>query len=790
MRYCLKFISIFILIVSAGSTHAISSKSTIAGRVIDKESQDPIPFVSVYIKSIARGDVSDKDGLFAVTGLPPGTYDVIFQRQGYKEVVVKQVRLKSNSNIMLNTEMIEAIIETDEMVVTATRNAEFEHDIPQLVSVVTGKEIREKNNIQIPEFLREEEGVYVQKTNQGGGSPVVRGLKANKLLFLVDGVRLNNSTFRGGNVQYLNTIDPGSLARMEIIHGPVSTLYGSDALGGAINMITKRPDFGTTSAIKWGAAFTSLLSTADASRSGHIGVQGANDTFGFLVDATYRSFGDITRGGNGGSELMLRLENDSRVDRLLEKKQSPNGYESYDFMTKAVWQAASSHEFTVLYQINRQPEVPRYDVQEAQKDAKFNYAPQERDFAYLTYKYSRPNTFFNYATITSSVQRQYERRIRQKKGKSTETSDAFGTTTLGLQAQFNKIVLRDHFIAYGFEIYADDVSAESFSKDLNTGIRSDRQTLYPDGADYLNLGAFVQAELSISQKWIVDFGMRYSRFKLNASFADESSIGAVEQSPQALTASLSSRLQLSENINFVSNLAQGFRAPNLDDVSKLGIGKGGSFYEVPNPDAGPERITSIDAGFKMKFDALRANIIGYYSQLTDALVRRQTTFNGADFFIEGEDSLRLFRKENAAKAFITGIGTNINMALSENITVSGTVTYTYGQNETDDAPMPAMPPLNGQVGLRYNAKMYWAEVFTRFATTQDRLSAEDLSDLRIPEGGTPGWFTLNVRGARTISPTLSLNFSVNNILDLNYREHLSGFNAPGRNFIVQGEIKF
>ena len=150
--------------------------------------------MEVFIKYIGRFDVSDEKCQFRIGRIHTGSYKVIFRRQGYKTVERKDVLLYPGAALVLNAEMRETVIEADELVVTATRNAEHEQEIPQLVSVVTQKEIREKNIVQTPELLREEQGVYIQKTNQGGGSALIRGLKANKILLMIDGIRLNNAT--------------------------------------------------------------------------------------------------------------------------------------------------------------------------------------------------------------------------------------------------------------------------------------------------------------------------------------------------------------------------------------------------------------------------------------------------------------------------------------------------------------------------------------------------------------------------------------------------------------------
>jgi outer membrane receptor protein involved in Fe transport len=786
---------IFLPVIGFSTTSAQQngeSYATITGKVVDEDAQEPLPYVEVFIKSIGRGDVSDEKGRFRIGRIPPGSYKVIFRRQGYKTVEREQVLLHPGAALVLNAELKETVIEADELVVTATRNAEHEQEIPQLVSVVTQKEIREKNIVQTPELLREELGVYIQKTNQGGGSALIRGLKANKILLMIDGIRLNNATYRGGNTQYLNTIGANSLERIEVVHGPVSALYGSDALGGAITWITNNPILRASEAFRWSATVSGHASSADEIFGSHLGLSGASAKFGFLLDGSFQSYGDVRRGTNGGETLMQRLRNDSRADRLLPEKQSPNAFDAYDFMAKAMYKPTEASQFTALFQLNRQPSVPRYDVFERQAFSKWHYEPQERDFGYLSYKLSRATKLFNFATATVSFQRQLERRIKQRVGRTTESREAYETVTLGAELQFNRILGDHFFVAYGFEFYADNVNTESTEQDLATGSVSPITTLYPDGSTYSSFGAFFQGEVVLSRRWILDAGLRFSAFQLKAPFAPGATgsvdLGTVEQSPDALTGSLGTRFELAENLNLVANIAQGFRAPNLDDVSKLGLGKGGSFYDVPNAGLGPEKVLSLDGGLKFGFARFKAQAIFYYSDFTDLMVRQPATFAGLPYIIDEGDTVAVFHRQNAGQAYITGFALGARVGLAARLSATGNLSYTYGQNTSDDEPLAAMPPVHGFLGVRYDGKKQWLEINTRFAAEQDRLAAEDLEDTRIPEGGTPGWWTLNFRSGYSVSGEVSLRFALMNVFDTNYREHLSGLNAPGRNFILSGEV--
>ena len=764
--------------------------ASLTGQVSDENTGKPLAFVQVFIQSIQVGDDTDDSGMFAINNLKPGEYQVTVKLVGYK-TIHSEVEIKLNEVFRINFQMTAESFHLQDVQITASRHVVLEQDASQLVSVITQAEIRDLNANQTPELLREEIGIYIQKTNNGGGSPIIRGLRANKILLAIDGIRLNNSTYRGGNLQYLNTIDPQSIERIEIVHGPVSALYGSDALGGVINIITKSPIMDAQHKQKWDGFASINSSTADNTHSAHLGLQTANSKWGFLVDASFYSHGNITRGTSGGSTLMDRLRNDSRVSRLLNKTQSPNEYNKFDLMTKIQLSPKESHHFSLAYQLSRQNEVPRYDTIESRINSLWLYDPQERDLVYLNYENTNQNGFFETAKFTLSLNRQFERRIQQRTGSSNQTRDQFETVTYAAQIQMNKILLKKHYFVYGSEIYFDHVNANSSIVDLTSGVETSQDPIYPDGSTYLSFGIFGQAELKLSRRLNFNIGTRFSAFKLKAPFAASGStadLGTFEISPASLTVSSGVTYSITENVNFVSNIAQGFRAPNLDDASKLGPGKGGSFYDVPNPDVQPERILSFDGGFKIATDIIKINLIGYYSDISDLLLRKQTSFNGLPTIVYDSDTLTVFHKTNVGDAFITGIEFGIEAVLSENLLLKSNLSYTYGENSSFSEPLTAIPPLNGFFAIRRQTSRRWFEINSRFAAAQNRLSSEDHLDLRIPEGGSPGWITFNLRSGFELNEFFNIRFSITNLLDRNYREHMSGFNAPGRNFVLGGEV--
>ncbi len=767
-----------------------TQSARIVGQVVSEEDDSPLAHVNVFIAALQRGDVSNLDGEFEIDRLPPGDFLLAFRLQGYESYDSKPLRLTPNQTIELKVRLRSKVVELDQMVVTARRSQDRTSEVPQLVTVITPRRIQERNVAQTPELLREEAGVAVQKTNQGGGSPIIRGFRANKVLLLIDGVRLNNSTYRGGNTQYLGTHDSGALQQVEVVHGPQAVAYGSDALGGTINLITRSPALNQVA--KWQAS--TRLASAENSVITQAGVETGSDKLGLLVQGSFKSFGDVKRGSGGGGELMRRLRNDSRVTRVLNKTQAPNGYDSYDLHSSVLLKLSEARRFTAVYQLSRQSKVPRYDVIETGKDSVRLFDPQERDLVYLKYTDADTARLYDRLAATVSFHRQAERRKRIKVGGSVESRDRFRTATAGFQVQLDKTLAGRHETQYGAEFYFDNVATSSNARNLSNNEIRPAAPLFPDGSTFKTLGFYGQNAVLFTDRLRVIAGARLNFSRLQAPFVSDANsddiFGNIEQTSTAVTGSLGARYAVSGSLNLVGSFAQGFRTPNLDDVSKLGPGKGSSFFDVPNPDVDPERTWSVDVGVKAHSHNLRMDIVGFYTRINDLLIRRPAEFRGSPIIVDDGDTLAVFHKENAGRAYTTGLALHGEFALSGSVAVFADAGYTYGQNLSDDEPLSAIPPFSGSVGARFRSARYGLELNTRFAAAQSRLAAVDREDLRIPERGTPSWVTFNFRSNARLLSFLSVHFEVANVLDANYREHLSGFNAPGRNFIVGANLNY
>lgn len=762
-------------------TSLFAETFSISGRILDNLGK-PIRDAQVSIPEIQAGTYSRDDGRFSFD-VPPGDYVLQVEFVGFqlhrtnvtvtdKAVEINEVKLKPST------------IELSEYVVTASRSRKAVEDIPTAINLIESVAIKERQAKTSAEALREETGVFVQKTNHGGGSAIIRGFSSNRILILVDGIRLNNSTYRLGNHQYLTTVDHNMLNRIEIVRGPTSVLYGSDAIGGTINLVTQQPSLLTDSdGISYNAQLSGRYASADGENSGRAQASVYNRSFSLNGGFSLKEFGDLRRGRNSDN---ASLENSTNG-----LKQSPSGFSGYDADAKFVWQPNREHNVVLAWQHAEQEEVPRYDKYESGSNVTWLYDPQIRTLGYLKYTHEPAyNSWFSASSVSFSFNRQQEGRITQKSADSIIETENDDTKTFGTSLQLTSNVGR-HVLNYGLESYNDRVESGSFDTDpFSNAVTVNSRGRYPDGARYNSLGYFVQDEWYPSDRLLLVGGLRYSSFNTDFDVADAAGNGlqTINQDFQSLTGNVGVVYKFTGSWSASINAGQGFRAPNLSDLAKLGESKGDT-YEVPNTSLEPEKIFCFDASLRHQNGRIRSELTGFYSHITDLLSSVDATFNGSSDFITAGDTLKVKQKANTGEAFVAGFESSLRAEITPELSSYASLSFSYGQNTTLDEPIGKMPPMFGRLGLRWQQKCYWLDGFLRFAAEQDRLSADDLDDDRIPEGGTPGWQVITLRAGVDLLDELSLRTAIENILDVNYREHASGINAPGRNFIVSFELR-
>jgi len=774
--------AVLITCLLSGLIIAQDRSGKISGVVTDP-AQKPVAEVYVSLNPINRTALTGQNGCFEFSGIPAGTYSLSFRHISYQDKSIKDISVDTGQITEVDTvQLQERIFPSEEVSVTATRTERNLFEVSKPLNLVNSRQIENREAKTSAEALREEAGLFVQKTNHGGGSAIIRGLSSNQILLLVDGVRLNNSTYRLGNHQYLTTVDNQIVDRIEVVRGPSSLLYGSDALGGTINILTRNPDF-----VPGGLQFQSRLfnryATADEEKTSRAEFQLKNHRLAFMGGLSYKNYGDLKRGSQHS-----RIELEQSTDGVFQR---PSGYKTYDIDGKLLLALSADQYLSAVFQQTRQYDVPRYDKYENDGYFLWNYEPQRRQLTYLRYENQIRKRYLNSVRTTVSYHLQEEGRKMQKTAQGEITDESDQVHTFGLTIDLNS-VLGNHLLTYGSEFYFDKVSSNRYFIDPQTNsFEEDIQGRYPDGARYNSYGLFLQDEVQLRLSTLLSMGLRYSYFTTDITVPTGSFFsspdGNFSQNFKSLTGSLGLVHQIIPGLYLNCNLGQAFRAPNLSDISKLGESKG-NIYEIPNPDLGPEKMMSVDAGFKINAPRIFATFSVYYSQITDLLASAETTYNGSSTIEINGIQYQLKSKKNIGNAYIRGTEAEFHYRLSSHLETGANLAHTYGQNTTLAKPVGGVPPLFGLVNVKWQKPAYGVEFFARFAGKQDRLSADDLDDPRIPPGGTPSWYTLNLRANIRIQKYIRLRGAIENILDQNYREHGSGINGPGRNFILSLEL--
>lgn len=643
----------------------------------------------------------------------------------------------------------------NELVVTARRSPRPRFNTPEAIETASGKYIRARQFRSTPEALSATPGVFVQKTNHGGGSPFVRGLTGNQTLLLIDGIRLSNATFRYGPNQYFNTVDVFSLQRIEVLRGSGSVQYGSDALGGAIQAFSRDAAFSDER--EWGGEVILRGATQGMEKSVRGGLSYSGRRMAFTGGLSRRDFGDLVGGDTTG-------------------RQTPGGYDELDFDLKGKFALSEKATLTVAHQRVNQEHVPVFHKVQLENFAINEFDPQRRALTYARYEQALNRGIWQSLNLTASLQQTEEGRRSRKNGSTVLRYENDRVHSLGFIAQLNNAFSPRWTAGSGVEIYHDRVNSSRSDLDESTGVATAKRGLYPDDATMTSMAVFTLHAWDLP-RWHFSAGARWNTFVITAT---DETVGKARIEPSALVGSGAVARKLGAHAQFFLSVNTAFRAPNIDDMGTLGIVD--FRYETPNYDLKPERSANVQLGYKFLKNRLQGEVYLFRNELRDLITRvKQDT--------QTVQGYPLYSKENVERAYIQGVETAWTWGFARNWSAQGSLTYTYGQNMTQREPVRRIPPLFGRLALDFapGAWSFGAEWLG--ADKQDRLAKGDTEDNRIPKGGTPGWQVLNLHAGYAWR-FVSLRCSALNLFNADYRTHGSGVNGYGRSVFVTLALGF
>lgn len=643
----------------------------------------------------------------------------------------------------------------NEIVITARRFNSVVMNTPEAVRAIDNKAMGEYQLRTSPEALALTPGVFVQKTNHGGGSPFIRGLTGNQTLLLFDGIRISNSTMRYGPNQYFNTIDPFSAGRIEVLRGSGSVQYGSDAIGGTVQAFSHETGF--TEEAEWGGTVLGRISTHGMEQTFHSNVSFSDRIISARAGVSFRKFGDIVGGDTTG-------------------RQTPSGYDESDHDFRASVLLSPKTSLTMLYQNVTQTNIPVYHKVVLENYAINETDPQKRRLAYARLNTSLDAGILKSGIITASYQQTREGRSSRKNSSDILRREYDKVRTFGLSAE--ALVSNDDLWSgnIGIEFYSDLVNSMCTDTDLTTTSSTGKRGLYPDGSTMNSLALFTIHSFDLP-RWNISAGARFNSYVINVG---DQELGMTKLTPSAIVGNLAFMRKLNSGSSLFLSLNTGFRAPNIDDLGTLGIVD--FRYETPNFDLKPESSFQYQAGYKYSKNGLRGEIYLYRNELYNLITRIR---------VEGQEieGYPLYTKENSERAYIRGFETAWDYSPKSWLNFSGNLTYTYGQNITKDEPVRRIPPLFTRVAAEYRPGNWHACAEWLAASRQDRLAQGDIDDNRIPDGGTPGWNIFNLNGGYAWK-FLAADLSFRNIFNKDYRYHGSGINGYGRSLFMTVQVNF
>ncbi len=712
----------------------------------------------------------------------------------------------------------------DEAVVYSNKFVEKKKNLAQKIDILSARTIAKFNSQNTGDLLINSGNVFVQKSQQGGSSPVIRGFEASRVLLVVDGIRMNNAVYRAGHLQNAITVDQNILERVEVLYGPASTMYGSDGLGGVLHFRTKSPLLATGDKLRATGTGFVRYSTVNEEKTGHADVSLGGKKIAWLQSYTYSDFGDMKMGDHYKSKYpdfgrrSQYIENRGGIDYVVtsddDRIQRYSGYKQWDITQKILFKQSDKVSHLLNIQYSNSTDVPRYDRLQDTRNfggsigttlryAQWFYGPQTRLMG--AYELNAGQIGFlndlkvnlNYQDIKESRQQREYRRYDRFDSRREHIK------VIGFIIDGRK-VWKNNELNMGIDGQLNDVKSVADRKNINTGAISKLDTRYPDGTNKMNyFGIYAQHLLKIKNgKWILNDGIRLQTVSLHSTIIDNSffnlPVTDIKQTPFAVTGNLGLVYLPSANFRATGNLSSGFRAPNVDDAVRIFESSTATKRVlIPNADIDPEYTYNFDLGFSQSIpDKVFFELTGFYTLFRNAIATAPFKLNGQDSIVYNSVKSAVYASQNVNKAYVRGINARLKVELSKTISWDNTISQTYGRFKNPDGskkPLDHVPPVFGKTGLTYTGKKLSTEFYCMFNGWKKikdyNPDGEDNGQYATPDG-MPAWLTLNWRGSYTFSKNLTLQGGVENISDRNYRYFGSGFSAPGRNFIVALRASF
>lgn len=693
-----------------------------------------------------------------------------------------------------------------EVIIYSNKFAERKKNIVQKIEVISAQRIAQLNSQNTGDLLINSGNVFVQKSQQGGSSPVVRGFEASRVLLVVDGIRMNNAMYRAGHLQNVITVDQNMLERVEVLYGPSSTLYGSDALGGVVHMRTKMPRLSTSGKLLWtGSAFT-RYSTANHEKTGHVDLSVGGGKLAWLQSYNYSDFDDLRMGdvypddypdfGRRTQYIESREGVDYVVTNPDDRIQRFSGYKQWDITQKLLYKPSARVSHTLNIQYSNSSDIPRYDRLQDRRNgalrwAEWYYGPQQRTLAAYEFTVDSAGFFTNLRSIVSYQHIEESRHQREYRRYDRLDNRYEDLDVLAAVVDARKL-WKAHELTVGADAQLNDLQSTASRVNIQTGATTPLDSRYPNGENGMNYyGIYAQHVFKFGGgKWVLNDGVRLQAITLRSTIADNSffqfPFTEIGQNNAAVTGNIGLVYMPADATRLTLGAASGFRAPNIDDASRV-FESGNNQLILPNPGIGPEYTYNVDLGISQTVaEKVRLEATGFYTWFRNAIALAPYQLAGKDSAFYNGSNVRVYANQNVNRAFLYGFNAAATVDFTKALRLYSTINYTYGRlkGEKDNLPLDHIPPVFGKTSISYTGARVAAEAYALYNGWKQlkdyNPNGEDNPQYATPEG-MPSWMTLNLKASFTLHRHLTLQAGVENLLDRNYRYFASGFSAPGRN---------
>lgn len=776
-------------------------------RVVNEKTGQPIEDVHIYNAEKNITAVTNAAGQANLQRFNSGD-TIIFRHPSYKQLSISYRQLQADG---FRVQLSERIIMLDEIFVSASKREQDQTEIPRKIRRINPEDVLLHNPQTSADLLQSSGEVFVQKSQLGGGSPMIRGFAANSVLIAVDGIRMNNAIFRSGNLQNVISVDPNALSGAEVIFGPGSIIYGSDALGGVMNFQTKDVSLSLEPGERYVQVNTlGRYASANNERTLHADANVGYEQWGLLTSVSYSNFDDLRSGGDfyedypefgKRREYVVRRDGTDQVVRNDEvTDQVYSGYEQLNLMQKLRYRPNAEWDLSYGLQYASTTDIPRYDrlIERENGDsgplvnAEWYYGPQIWMMNSLEVGHYRETAWYDNVNAVIAYQWFQESRNDRDFGSPLLRNREENVYAATANIDFDKRWDEGRELFYGVEAVYNYVSSQAHVTDIESGTRTPTATRYPDGgSDYTQLAAYGKYQHELSGSLTAIAGLRYSHVMLHSDFDSRQfydfPFSSIDINTGALSGSLGFTWRPARDLQFNLNGSTGFRAPNVDDAAKVFDSEPGTVI-VPNANLDPEYSYNVDAAMIKNFgDRSRLELNVFYTWLEDAMVRRGFQFNGQDSIIYDGELSRVEAVVNAGQAYLYGASAGLSAEITPSLGFDSHLTYTYGRDRSSDEPLRHVAPLFGDAGLTYKYESGRVRLYSQFnaAKDLDDFSPSERSKTHLyTEDGTPGWATLNLKATYRFSDMLQATAGVENMLDKHYRPYSSGISAAGRSVIL------